>query len=255
MTHSTYFLSHGSPMMVLEDTPTRRFLMELGRAIPRPRAVICVSAHWMTREPALGFAAWPEKVNDIYGFPPELYRLDYAPPGAPEVAAAAAGRLGPACRRDPGAGIDHSVWSVMSLMWPEADVPVVPMSVQPEAGAAHHYFLGRRLAPLVADGVMVIGSGAATHNLEDYFRRRDDGPVEPEVEAFTSWLAETAGAGDVAALLDYRARAPFAEHNHPTEEHLAPFFVALGAAAHGEASRLHDRVDSGVLAMDAYGFR
>ncbi|KIL98132.1 hypothetical protein CCC_01193 [Paramagnetospirillum magnetotacticum MS-1] len=255
MDFTTLFLSHGSPMMVLEDTPTRRFLMDLGRTMPRPRAVICVSAHWQTADPVLGFAAWPDKINDIYGFPPELYQLDYAPPGAPDVAAWAADRLGATCRRDPGAGIDHSIWSVMSLIWPEADVPVVPLSVQPQAGAAHHYFLGRRLAPLVADGILVIGSGAATHNLGDYFRRKVAEAVEPEVAEFTSWLAETAERGDVAALLDYRARAPHAEHNHPTEEHLLPLFTALGAAAHGEARRLHHDVDSGILAMDAYGFR
>ncbi|BAE49029.1 DODA-type extradiol aromatic ring-opening family dioxygenase [Paramagnetospirillum magneticum] len=252
---TTLFLSHGSPMMVLEDTPTRRFLKELGRRLPRPPAVIAVSAHWQTAEPVLGFAAWPDKINDIYGFPPELYQLAYAPPGAPEVAARAADRLGAACRRDPGAGIDHSIWSVMSLMWPEADVPVVPMSVQPEAGASHHYFLGRRLAPLVAEGVLVIGSGAATHNLEDYFRRKTTEAVEPAVVEFTDWLAATAERGDVAALLDYRVRAPHALRNHPTEEHLLPLFVALGASAHGEAVRLHHDVDSGVLAMDAYGFR
>lgn len=255
MDFTTLFLSHGSPMMVLEDTPTRQFLKDLGRSMPKPPAVIVASAHWQTPEPVLGFAAWPDKINDIYGFPAELYQLAYAPPGAPGVAAQAADRLGSACRRDPGAGIDHSIWSVMSLMWPEADVPVVPMSVQPQAGAAHHYFLGRRLAPLVADGVLVIGSGAATHNLEDYFRRKVTAGIEPEVAEFTAWLAETAGRGDVAALLDYRARAPHAGHNHPTEEHLLPFFVALGAAAHGEAARLHRDVDSGVLAMDAYGFR
>ena len=255
MDFTTLFLSHGSPMMVLEDTPTRSFLMDLGRKIPRPPAVIAVSAHWQTAQPVLGFAAWPDKINDIYGFPAELYQLAYAPPGAPELAARAADRLGAVCRRDPGAGIDHSIWSVMSLMWPEADVPVAPMSVQPQAGAAHHYFLGRRLAPLVAEGVLVIGSGAATHNLEDYFRRKVSAAIEPEVAEFTAWLAENAARGDVASLLDYRARAPHAVHNHPTEEHILPLFVALGAAAHGEAIRLHDRVDSGVLAMDSYGFR
>lgn len=255
MDFTTLYLSHGSPMMILQDTPTRRFLIELGRSMPKPKAVICASAHWLTSEPAVGFAAWPEKINDIYGFPPELYQLAYDAPGAPDLAAQAADRIGPTCRRDPGAGIDHAVWSVMSLMWPEADVPVVPLSVQPEAGPAHHYFIGRRLAPLVADGILVIGSGAATHNLRDYFRRGYDAPEDPKVAEFIDWMARTAEQGDIAALLDYRARAPHAEHNHPTDEHLLPLFVALGAAANGEAKRLHRSIDSGVLAMDAYGFR
>lgn len=116
MEFTTLFPSHGLPMMVLEDTPTRRFLMELGRTTPKPPAIIAVSAHWQTSQPVLGFAAWPDKINDIHGFPAELYRLDYAPPGA----------------------------------------PVAPLSVQPQAGAAHHYFLGRRLAPLVAEGVLAM---------------------------------------------------------------------------------------------------
>jgi 4,5-DOPA dioxygenase extradiol len=252
---TTLFLSHGSPMMILQDTPARRFLVELGRSMAKPRAVICASAHWPTREPVLGFAAWPDKINDIYGFPAELYQLSYAPPGAPAIAARAADLLGPACRRDPGAGIDHAIWSVMSLMWPEADIPVVPLSVQPGAGPSHHYAVGRALAPLADDGVLIMGSGAATHNLGDYFRRRDDAADEPRVAEFIDWMAETAERGDAAALLDYRARAPHAEYNHPTDEHLLPLFVALGAAANGKATRLHRSIDSGIVAMDAYGFR
>ncbi|RAU23493.1 dioxygenase [Paramagnetospirillum kuznetsovii] len=254
MDFSALYLSHGSPMMVLEDTPARAFLTELGKRIGKPRAVLAVSAHWLSAVPALGFAAWPDKINDITGFPPALYQLAYAPPGAPDVAARAADLLGEPLRRDPGAGIDHAIWSVMSLIWPEADVPVVPLSVQPEDGPRHHYDLGRRLRPLSEDGILIMGTGAATHGLEDYFRRPAGGPTEPHVAEFTHWLAETTESGDVAALLDYRDLAPHAERNHPTEEHLLPFFSALGASRSGRGTRLHHSVDSGVLAMDAYGF-
>ncbi|OAN52195.1 dioxygenase [Paramagnetospirillum marisnigri] len=251
---ATLFVSHGSPMMVLDETPARDFLKGLGGRIGKPRAVLAVSAHWQTLEPALGFAAWPDKINDIYGFPPELYQMRYEPPGAPEVAARAADLLGEPVRRDPGAGIDHAIWSVMSLIWPDADVPVVPLSVLRGPGAREHWELGRRLRPLVAEGVLVMGTGAATHGLEDYFRRPAGGPVEPHVQEFTDWLARTAEAGLTESLLNYRRLAPEAGRNHPTEDHLMPFFVALGAASGGKARRLHHSVDSGILAMDAYGF-
>lgn len=254
MEFASLYLSHGSPMMVLEDSPARAFLLGLGQRIGKPRAVIAVSAHWLTPVPVVGFAAWPEKINDIYGFPPELYQLVYQPPGAPALAARAADLLGPSARRDPGAGIDHAIWSVMSLIWPEADVPVIPLSVQPEDGPRHHFELGRRLRPLAAEGVLVLGSGAATHNLGDYFRRPASAPPEPAVLAFTDWLAATTEAGDLEALLDYRAQAPHAAANHPTDEHLLPFFTALGAAT-GAGRRLHHSIDSGVLAMDAFGFQ
>ncbi len=254
MEFTTLYLSHGSPMMVLEDSQARTFLSGLGERIGKPRAVIAVSAHWLTQIPTLGFAARPEKINDIYGFPSELYQMAYEPPGAPEIAAKAADLLGASVHRDPGAGIDHGIWSVMSLIWPQADVPVVPLSVQPKDGARHHYELGCLLRPLVTEGVLVMGTGAATHNLDDYFRRKAEAPVEPEVTAFTHWLASRAEAGDVEALLNYRHMAPHAVRNHPTEEHLLPFFTALGAAPDGIGQRLHHSVESGVLAMDAYGF-
>ena len=252
---STLFVSHGSPMMVLEDTPARRFLLELGGRIGKPKAVLAVSAHWLTQVPTLGLAARPDKIDDMYGFPPALYQMTYAPPGAPEVAARAAELLGPDIRQDPGAGIDHGIWSVMSLMWPDADVPVAPLSVQPEAGARHHYDLGRRLRPLVEDGILILGTGAATHNLGDYFRRPPNAPVDPAMVEFTGWMAAAVKAGRVEDLLDYRALAPHAAFAHPTEEHLLPLFTALGAAATGQGTRLHHSLDAGALAMDAYGFR
>ncbi len=254
MTPAALFLSHGSPMMVLEDTPARRFLQTLGERVGKPKAVVAVSAHWPTQVPAVGCAAWPDKINDIYGFPPDLYRLVYDAPGAPKVAAAAAALLGPATRSDPGRGIDHGIWSVMSLIWPQADVPVVPMSVQPDRDARHHYELGLRLRPLAAEGVMIIGTGAATHNLGDYFRRPADAPVEPAMAAFTDWLAEATVAGRIDDLLDYRVRAPGATLAHPSDEHLLPFFTALGAASGGRGQRIHHSMDSGVLAMDCYAF-
>jgi 4,5-DOPA dioxygenase extradiol len=251
---TSLFLSHGSPMMVLEDTPARRFLLGLGAKIEKPKAVLAVSAHWPSRVPAVGCAAWPDKINDMSGFPRALYDMTYAPPGEPQVAARAADLLGEATRRDPEAGIDHGIWSVMSLLWPDADVPVVPVSVQPDADARHHHDLGQRLRPLTDEGVLILGTGAATHNLKDYFSRAEGAPVDAGMVEFTEWMARAVEDGRVEDLLNYRRRAPNAVRAHPTDEHLLPLFVALGASSSGRGQRLHHSLDGGSLAMDAYGF-
>ena len=251
---ASLFLSHGSPMMVLEDTPARRFLLDLGRRIDKPKAVLAVSAHWPSRVPTVGSDPWPDKINDMSGFPQVLYQMTYAPPGAPEVAARAADLLGEATRRDPHAGIDHGIWSVMSLLWPDADVPVAPLSVQPQENAKHHYDLGIRLRPLAEEGVLILGTGAATHNLRDYFSRPEGAPVDAGMVEFTDWMALAVEAGRIDDLLDYRRWAPHAVRAHPTDEHLLPFFTALGASETGRGQRLHHSLDGGSLAMDAYGF-
>lgn len=246
------FLSHGSPMLVLQPTPTTAFLRALGDSIGRPKAVVAVSAHWETPIPSVGAAALPATIHDFHGFPRELYEMTYPAPGAPEVAERAAALLGAAI--DPVRGLDHGIWSVASLMWPRADVPMVPLSVQPDAGPVAHFELGRSLRPLADDGVLILATGSLTHNLGAYRgHRRDDAP-EPWAAGFADWLAENAAAGRVDDLLDYRRQAPFAERNHPTDEHLLPFFVALGAAPTGRAEAIHRAYEYGVLAMDAYAF-
>ncbi|HVI51821.1 MAG TPA: class III extradiol ring-cleavage dioxygenase [Candidatus Sulfotelmatobacter sp.] len=245
------FLSHGSPLSCFEDTPARNFMIDLGKSLVKPKAVIAVSAHWTTRSVAVGAAIAPETIHDFYGFPDFLYQKRYPAKGAPDLAARAADLLGADLIGDQG--LDHGIWTVMSLLWPNADVPVIPVSVQPKADPAHHYDLGKRLRPLVEDGVLVMGTGSATHNLRAYMSHGGGGP-QPWAAAFADWLAETSAAGDVEALLDYRARAPYARENHPTDEHLLPFYTALGAAPQGKAERLHGSIEYGVISMDDYGF-
>lgn len=245
------FLSHGSPLSCFEDTPARDFMLGLGKTLAKPKAVLAVSAHWCTSAPMVGAAMTPETVHDFFGFPDFLYRMRYPAKGAPELAARAAALMGAEIAEEQG--LDHGIWTVMTLLWPEADVPVIPVSVQPKADPRHHYELGRKLRPLVEDGVLVLGTGSATHNLRAYMANGGKGP-QPWAAAFADWLAETAEAGDLDALLDYRARAPYARENHPTDEHLLPFYTALGAAAQGTAKRLHASIEYGVIAMDGYGF-
>ena len=156
---------------------------------------------------------------------------------------------------DPRQGLDHGAWVPLRLLYPEADIPVVPLSIQPMLGPRHQYDVGRALAPLRNEGVLVIGSGSITHNLHDFRAGFSEEHEAPYVRPFIGWIEQALAAGDVDALLDYRRQAPFAERAHPTDEHLLPLFVALGAAGErARAERIDAGIDLGFLAMDAYRF-
>jgi 4,5-DOPA dioxygenase extradiol len=255
----TIFLSHGSPMLALQDSPARRFLQGLGASLGRPKAIVAVSAHWETQGgPAVSLAARPETIHDFGGFPRALFEMQYPAPGAPEAAERAAGLLeaaGIRVGRSAQRGLDHGAWVPLTLMYPDADIPVTQLSVVRGAGPAEHERLGRALTALRGEGVLVVGSGSLTHNLYEFRAQGLDAPVPHWVSGFEEWMKARLEAGERAALLDYRSAAPFAAQNHPTEEHLLPLFVAMGAAgAAAQASLLHASVEHGVLAMDAYAF-
>jgi len=249
------FVSHGAPTLVIEDVPARDFLAGLGRTLGKPSAVVVLSAHWGTGQPTVGNGAAPETIHDFSGFPEELYRLSYGAAGAPALAERIATLLGGATL-DAKRGLDHGVWVPLMLMYPEADIPVVPLSIQPGRDAAHHWRIGEALRPLRDDNVLILASGAATHNLRAYFGRRpgEDG-VPDWVADFMGWLDAAVAAGDAGALLAFETQAPHAAANHPTTEHLLPLFAALGAGTPGvPGRRLHASIDAGVLAMNAYGW-
>lgn len=247
------FLSHGSPMLALEDSAAATFLRRLGPSLGKPSAVVVVSAHWPTARPLVGGAATPATIHDFYGFPEPLYRLRYPAPGSPQLAQRVASLLD--CAVDLGRGLDHGVWCPASLIWPGADMPLVPLSIQPDQDPRHHFRLGQALRPLAEEGVLVLASGAATHNLRAYFGHGVDDPAEPVATDFVDWFTAAAAEGRIDDLLAYRNRAPNAVWNHPTDEHLLPFFVALGAAGGSAAEVLHHSIQYGVLAMDAYRFK
>ncbi|HTH95843.1 MAG TPA: class III extradiol ring-cleavage dioxygenase [Stellaceae bacterium] len=256
----TVFVSHGSPAMVLSDVAARDFLAGLGRAIGRPSAILVVSAHWETRAPTVGTALRPQTIHDFHGFPAPLYQLRYPAPGAPDLAHEVTGLLRAAgfeAAEDAARGLDHGAWAPLLLMYPEADIPVVPLSLQGGLGPAHHVDIGRALAPLRDRDVLVLGSGSFTHDLSRFRSGRDiDATAHPDTEAFAGWMDKALQEGRRADLLAYRRLAPFAVENHPTEEHLLPLFVALGAAgpeARGE--HLHGSTTYGFLRMDTYAFR
>ncbi len=251
----TLYISHGPPSLVLEQTPARDFLAGLAAQLPRPRAIAVASAHWETQAPTVDRARNPATIHDFSGFPAELYAMTYAAPGSPELAGRIAGLLdqaGLSCHQVER-GFDHGAWSPLALIYPHADVPVVEIALQPGLGPAHHLALGAALATLPGEGVLVIGSGSATHNLGAL--RMGGGATPAWARAFDEWLADAARRGDGQALVDYQHAAPHARENHPTAEHYLPILVALGAAGAGARGRaLHRSFAYGSLSMASYAF-
>jgi 4,5-DOPA dioxygenase extradiol len=248
------FVSHGAPTLALEDGVAHQFLRGFGETLGRPRAILVASAHWLTPAPSVCAVETPKTIHDFGGFPRALYQLSYPAPGAPELAEqviellAAAGIV---AEPDQEWGLDHGAWVPLMLMYPAADIPVLQIALQPQLGAQHHFALGRALAALREDGVLILGSGGATHNL------RELGPSAlPPAWArdFSDWLNEKIGNGDTDALIHYRTLAPQAARNHPTEEHFLPLLVAAGAATTGRGRRVHTSTTYGSLMMDNYVF-
>ena len=259
------FLSHGSPMTALEPREAGRFMQALGPAIDatfgRPRAVLAVSAHSLTREPVLLAAPRHAAVYDFGGFDPALYTLRYDAPGAPELAHRVAELLqtaGLPVHTVAEGGLDHGIWTPLRYLWPDASVPVLPLAWPPDWSPKRLFALGQALAPLTHEGVLIMSSGSITHNLRRVFagglRGDIDRPATPESTAFRDWFVSRSAAADWPALLDYRQHAPHAVLMHPTDEHLLPFFVAAGAAGALPARRIHQSLTFGDLGMDAYAF-
>lgn len=247
------FVSHGAPSLPLEETPARGFLEGLGGELGRPEAVLCVSAHWETAAPALSLAASPETIHDFFGFPEALYRLRYPAPGAPDLARRAAALLGAAGQEASlveDRGLDHGAWIPLMLMYADAGVPVTQLSVLTGDGPTAHLALGRALAPLRAEGVLILGSGGAVHNLREW--HAGDATVPAWAQAFDDWLAESIEAGALDDLAAYRAHHPEGARAHPSEEHILPLLVAAGAGGAGRV--LHRSFDKGGLSMAAYAF-
>lgn len=248
------FLSHGSPMHAVEDSAAARAWADFGRA-HRPRAVLLVSAHWDTELPMLGAARAPETIHDFGGFPDELYRIRYPAPGVPELAERARALLreaGITAGLDGCRGLDHGAWVPLRHLYPDAGVPVFELSVQSALGARNHLELGRALAPLRDEGVLIIASGHMTHNLRDYFFAGSGDEPLPYVRDFRQWVLERIESGRIDELLEWES-APGARRAHPTPEHFLPLFVALGAA--GECFALEpifSGLEGPALAMDAF---
>lgn len=244
--------------MALQPGQAGPALRALGQRLPRPRALLVISPHWDTPEARVSGASAPETIHDFYGFPAPLYELRYAAPGAPELAQRVRALLAAAsirCEVDAVRGLDHGAWSPLRFLYPEADLPVTQLSLQSNLTPTRQRDIGAALRALTQDGVLIIGSGSMTHNLSEFRGNHLDSPPLPYVLEFQSWFAARLAQGDMQALLDYRERAPHARRAHPSDDHLLPLYVALGAAGDSpRAERVIDEVVYGMLAMDAYVF-
>ncbi|UVJ42729.1 dioxygenase [Pseudomonas sp. LS1212] len=249
------FISHGSPMLALQPGASGPALLKLAAELPRPKAIVIVSAHWESHELLVASNPAPETWHDFGGFPAELFAVQYPAPGEPQLAAQVAGLLNQAglpAGLNPQRPFDHGVWVPLSLMYPQADIPVVQVSLPSHLGPEMQSRVGKALAGLREQGILLIGSGSITHNLRELDWHAGPESVEPWALAFRDWMIEKLASNDEAALHDYRRQAPFAVRSHPTDEHLLPLYFARGAG--GDFSIAHQGFTMGALGMDIYRF-
>ncbi|MDR6927102.1 class III extradiol ring-cleavage dioxygenase [Pseudomonas sp. BE134] len=249
------YISHGSPMLSLEPGASGPALARLAADIAKPKAIVMVSAHWESNELLVSGNPQPETWHDFGGFPQALFDVQYPAPGDPLLAADVVTLLKAAdlpARLDTKRPFDHGVWVPLTLMYPQADIPVVQVSLPTRGGPALQTRVGHALASLREQGVLLIGSGSITHNLRELDWHAGPESVEPWAKSFRDWMIEKLAANDEAALHDYRQQAPNAVRNHPSDEHLLPLYFARGAG--GEFSIAHQGFTMGALGMDIYRF-
>ncbi len=247
------FVSHGAPDVLLAASETVQcWRDDIAPRLGKPAAVLAISAHWQAPRPTVSLATAPETIHDFGGFPDDLYEINYPAPGAPALGqrvlallADAGWETGSVARR----GLDHGAWVPLSVLFPAADVPVLSLAIPRDGSTAAHFRLGQALAALRQEGVLILASGAITHNFS--WLGEANGPPRPQAKQFTEWVAEKLAAGDAAALLDYRA-LPQGAAAHPTPEHFLPLLVALGAAQDQLPQRFQPPYTYGSLSMDAY---
>jgi 4,5-DOPA dioxygenase extradiol len=251
------FVSHGAPTLPLEDIPARKFLKELGIQFNKVKAVLCISAHWATPTPTVNMVERPETIHDFYGFPEELYQVEYPASGEPQLAEQVAKLIQAAdipCNIDDKRGLDHGAWVPLILMYSNADIPVVQLSIQNHLDPSLHLKIGRALNSLRNENVLILGSGGAVHPL-GYADFRFGGETDKWAIEFDNWLTDAVTHGDEHLITKYRQLAPYPERAHPYPDHYMPLVVALGAAGKGAKGRvIHHSWYAGDLGMAAYQF-
>ena len=250
------FVSHGAPTFAIEPGRAGAQLAALGQALGKPRAIVVVSPHWMTREVEITAALRPETIHDFGGFPRALYALQYPAPGDPALAARVQQHLasqGIRAHLHPERGLDHGAWVPLRHLYPQADVPVLQVSMPFDLDEAQAFALGEALAPLAHEGVLVVGSGSLTHNLYEF--RAGTTEAAPYALAFVDWVRQAVVDADGPRLIQTLSLAPHAARAHPTTEHFLPLLVAAGAARlRAPMTVLDGGIRHGVLAMESYLF-
>jgi 4,5-DOPA dioxygenase extradiol len=227
----------------------------IGAALQKPTAILALSAHWAAAVPTISLSPRPETIHDFAGFAPELYSLSYPAPGAPELARRVIERFaetGTALHTNATRGLDHGAWVPLLAMFPQADIPVAQLALPDSGGAAELLALGTLLRPLRDQGVLILASGAITHNFGWLrWNEAESAAPLPRARAFADWVGERIAGHDNQALADYR-NAPWGSEAHPSAEHLMPLFAALGAADGDPPTRHQPPFTYGGLAMDCY---
>jgi len=250
------FLGHGSPLNALRANAWTRAWSALGQTLPRPRAVLAISAHWYLPATAVTAMAAPRTIHDFGGFPRELYAMRYPAPGAPPLARRVQELLAPlAVAPDADWGLDHGTWAVLCHVYPQADVPVVQLSIDAREPPAFHYELGRRLRPLRTEGVLLLGSGDVVHNLQAYAWDARPQPPYDWALRFEARVRTLIDSGEHAPLIDYATLGADARLCVPTPEHYLPLLYVLGASSPGEpVSYPVEGMDGGSVSMLAVQF-
>ena len=255
-TAPVFFISHGAPTFALEPGRLGPQLTTLGQQLSGVKAVLVVSPHWQTREVQVMTTAQPETVHDFGGFPRALYELHYPALGQPALATLTAELLQKAGWNvgvEAHRGLDHGAWVPLRHLLPRAQIPVFQVSMPHSLTTAQALALGQTLAPLRAQGVLIMASGSMTHNLYEY--RQGNVPAADYAVEFTHWIRQAVTANDAPSLVDYARLAPHAQRAHPTEEHYLPLLVAMGAHTADEAVHLIDGgITNGILSMESYAW-
>ncbi len=245
------FLGHGSPMNAVDDNAFTRSLTKLGQRIPTPKAIVCVSAHWLTKGVVVTHMDAPRTIHDFYGFPQVLFDVQYPAPGSPQVADTlqASIKAPPVARDDSNWGLDHGTWSVLKHMYPAADIPVVQLSISILEPSQFHFDLGKQLRALREQGVMIVGSGNIVHNLRRIRWEDSAQPFDWALE-FDEWVKEHLQRRDVEPLLNEIATTEAARLSIPTRDHYYPLLYTLGAAYDDEPAQFEfEGIQNGSISM------
>jgi 4,5-DOPA dioxygenase extradiol len=249
----TLFIGHGSPMNIIEDNSFIRGWRQIAASLPKPAAILAVSAHWYTEGTRIADNDWPETIHDFYGFPEELYKITYPAPGAPQLAERAKALLGEAAVFDSSWGLDHGTWCVLHTMYPQADIPVFQVSVNRRAPAAEHFALGKKLKDLREQGVMILGSGDVVHNLGMIEFARTDG--YDWAYEFDNKIADCIRKRDMDGVIGYGKFGRPAALSVPTPDHFYPLLYVLGAADPSDGLQVYNQACVlGSLSMTSYVF-